>query len=45
MIWAPSAAASRAASSCLSVIASLVPAQSVCNNAALTMFGMAEIVM
>ena len=36
MTWAPSAAASRAASSCLSIMASLVPAQSVCNKAART---------
>ena len=39
MIWAPWAAASRAASSCLSIIASLLPAQSVWSSAALTMLG------
>ena len=39
MTWAPWAAASRAASSCLSIIASLVPAQSVCSKAARMMSG------
>src|SRR3990172_11054189 len=36
MTWAPWAAASRAASSCLSIISSLEPAQSVCSSAAFT---------
>ena len=40
MTWAPSAAASRAASSCLSIIASLLPAQSVCSSAARTVLAM-----
>ena len=40
MTCAPSAAASRAASSCLSIMASWVPAQSVCSSAALTVVDM-----
>ena len=40
MTWAPSAAASRAASSCLSIIDSWSPAQSVCSSAALTVVDM-----
>src|ERR1044071_1667955 len=40
MTWAPSALASCAACSCLSIIASFVPAQSVWRSAARTMFGM-----
>ena len=43
MTCAPSAAASRAASSCLSIIASLVPAQSVCSRAAFTVVDMASL--
>ena len=37
MTWAPWAAASRAASSCLSSMDALSPVQSVCSSAALTL--------